>query len=80
VKVRSPRLAVNLKHLLTGTLARKWLDDVTEALRAQAGAELGLVYEDGGVLVDGVASIVDPENWDAVARQFLLTEDGGRRA
>jgi glycine cleavage system H protein len=80
MKVRSPRLAANLKHLLSGSLARSWIAGVTDALRLQGGPELGLVYEDGGMLVDGIARGMDPDNWDAVVRRFLLTDDGGSHA
>jgi glycine cleavage system H lipoate-binding protein len=80
LRVRSPRLASNLKHLLAGDLARSWMNGVADALRLEAGPELGLVYEDGGVPVDGLARGLDSGRWAAIARQFFLTEDGGSHA
>ena len=79
-KVRSPRLAANLKHLFTGTLARRWMDDVVGQLRIDSGMELGLVYEDGGQVIDGLARLLDPERPADAARRFLLTDDGGHHA
>ncbi len=80
LRVESPRLGSNLKHLLSGDLARSWMNGVANALRREAGPELGLVYEDGGAPVDGLARGLDPVRWDAVVRRFFLTEDGGSHA
>ncbi len=81
MKVQSARLTANLKNLLSGTLARRWMDDVCETLGAQmAPAELGRVYLDGGHLVDGLARNLSQDGWDRVARRFFLTEEGGRNA
>ncbi len=81
LKVRSAKLAANLKNLLSGSLARRWMDGVCETLGAQmAPAELGRVYLDGGHLVDGLARSLSHEHWDQVARRFFLTDEGGRHA
>ena len=81
LKVRSSRLAGNLKSLMSGAMAHKWMDTVCETLGAQmAPMELGKVYLDGGQLVDGFARSLSPEDWDRVARRYFLTEDGGRHA
>lgn len=76
LKVRSPQRATHLKALMTGDLARRWMDTVWEKLGAEAaGAELGVVYLDGGQPVDGLARSLAPEGWDGVARRYLLTDD-----
>jgi glycine cleavage system H protein len=81
LRVKSPKLAANLKNLLSGDLARRWMDAACEQLGADmSGMELGHVYLDGGALVDGIAPSVAPERWDEVARTFFLTEPGGRHA
>ncbi|MGE5362315.1 MAG: glycine cleavage system protein H [Bacteroidales bacterium] len=80
LKVRNPRLAANLKQLFSGQLARRWMQDLADGLRTDLTPALGLVSEDGGVVVDGLAKAIAPENWEAVARQYLLTDtvaDGG---
>lgn len=73
MRVRTPRLAANTKHLLSGTLARKWMEEVCDKLRARMEPELGLVYQDGGLPVDGMAHSLDAAHWDELAREFLLT-------
>jgi glycine cleavage system H lipoate-binding protein len=73
LKVQAPRLGVNVKHLLSGSLARRWMEDVCDSLRARMSPGLGQVIQDGGLPVDGMARSLDRERWDAVAREFLLT-------
>jgi glycine cleavage system H protein len=73
MKVRAPRLAADRKQLLDGPVARRWIEAVTEALRARAGAPAALALEDGGAPVDGLARAVDGPEWPAVAREFLLS-------
>ncbi len=74
LKVRNSNLAANLKQLLSGRLAQRWIEDLTDGLRGDVVPALGQVYEDGGVVVDGLARTMDPDAWDEVARRFFLTE------
>lgn len=79
LKVKSAKLSANLKNLLSGELALRWMDTACERLgREMSGMELGQVYLDGGTLVDGIAVSASPEGWDTIARSFFLTEQGGR--
>jgi len=81
VKVRTPTLASNLKNLLSGDLARRWMDAACERLGTEiAGLELGHVYTDGGVPVDGIAPGLSPDRWDEMASRHFLTAPGGHRA
>ncbi len=86
LKVHNPRLAANLKQLLNGQLARRWMQDLADGLRTDLTPALGLVSEDGGVVVEGLARAIEPENWEAVARRYLLTDtaaevrEGGHHA
>ena len=71
--VRPSRLEANLKQLLSGGVARKWMEGVADALRERTGPGLGLLAQDGGAPVNGIAQELDPERWDEVARTFLLS-------
>ncbi len=81
MKVKSARLASNVKNLMSGSLARRWMDTVCERLGAEMQPmELGRVYLDGGHLVDGLARSLADDEWAALAKRFFLTEEGGPRA
>ncbi len=72
MKVQAPRVSANLKNLLSGGLARKWMEEVRENLLARMNYNLGAVSQDGGVPVDGIAKNIDRERWDEIVREFLL--------
>jgi glycine cleavage system H lipoate-binding protein len=75
LKIRSPRLAGDLRSLLAGDLARRSMDAACETLSAQASSpQLGQVLADGGTPADGIAVAVSGEHWDVLARSFFLTE------
>ncbi len=73
IKVKAPRLSANLKNLLSGNLAKKWIEGAMNTLRMRTDFDLGLLYEDGGLPVNGIAKSLDPEKWDEIAREFFLT-------
>jgi glycine cleavage system H lipoate-binding protein len=72
-RIRVPGLRANLKNLLSGDLARAWLRETEERLRAAMAGELGAVLQDGGEPVAGIAKLISPERWDEVARDHLLS-------
>lgn len=72
MKVRAPKLSSNLKNLLSGELARRWMEGVREKLLARTNYNLGAVYQDGGVPVDGIARNLDREKWDEIVNEFFL--------
>lgn len=73
VKVQPERLRANLRGLLRGKLARAWTASMEDTLRGRMSESLGLFLQDGGVPVAGIARSIDPERWDEVAREFLLS-------
>jgi len=72
-KVRVPRLSANLKNLLSGRLARVWMDGTVTSLRRRMEGELGPVLQDGGVPVTGIAKDLSPDEWEEIAADFLHT-------
>ena len=72
LKIRNSGLAENLKQLMTGSLARRWMEDACEALD-RINPELGPVLADGGAPIAGMARAVEPDNWDELAKQFFLS-------
>lgn len=72
MKIRSPKILTNLKNLLSGNISKKWIEEVRSKLLSRLDYNLGLMYQDGGVPVDGMARNIDPEKWDEVAKEFFL--------
>ena len=72
MKVQAPKISANLKNLLSGRLAKNWMEGVRENLLARMNYNLGAVYQDGGVPVDGIARNLDPERWDEIVKEFFL--------
>jgi glycine cleavage system H protein len=76
MKLHTPRLSANLKNLLSGRLAKRWTEDERGQLFSRMNDyNVGLALQDGGVLVDGIAKNLDPEGWDALAKEFFLTTE-----
>jgi len=75
MKVRVPDLKINLKNLLSGSLAKKWITDASENLRLRINHDAGLVYQDGGLPVKGIAKNLNPERWDKIVKEFFLTNE-----
>jgi len=72
-KVKAPRLAANLRQLLTDNAARRLLEEASERLAARMSPELGRVLQDGGVPIHGVAQALEGDRWPELARSFFLT-------
>lgn len=73
LKVRAPRSNAWLKNLLPAGLARMWMDDTSRRLSDLMAPELGVVLQDGGVLVSGIARELAGDQWPELAAEMLLT-------
>ena len=73
LKVKPDDFERERKGLLSGTLARKWMEETVEQLRSKINPELGAVMQDGGVPVTGMAKNINAEEWDQLLREFFLT-------
>jgi glycine cleavage system H protein len=73
-KVRAARPRADLNQLLSGTLAKRWMEEATDAIQRMISPELGRVLQDGGMPVHGIARSLDAEKWDELCRRFFLTE------
>lgn len=76
-KVRTANMAANLRNLLDGSTARRWTEDAREQLELRLMALSGSVLQDGGEPAPDFADHLDPQEWHALAGEFLLAE--GRR-
>ncbi len=73
-RVRPSRLNANLRNLLNADKAKQFTQEAMESLFAQQASDLGMVYQDGGQPVDGLARALDPEHWDKIAAKHFLTD------
>jgi glycine cleavage system H lipoate-binding protein len=72
-KVRSGHLAANLRNLLSGRLARRWIEDARESLDLRLMALSGSVLQDGGQPVADYARHLPDQEWKRLVGEFLLT-------
>jgi hypothetical protein len=75
MEVETPRFSVDKRQLLSGTMAKRWIEEVRKNLLSRMNYNLGLVYQDGGLLVDGMARQLDREKWDEIAKDFFLVSE-----
>jgi glycine cleavage system H protein len=73
LKVKAPNLANNLRNLLSGRLARKWMEDSREALELRLMAFSGSVLQDGGEPAADLGHHLPKADWDRLVHEFLLT-------
>jgi len=75
IRVRSNRIAKDTKNLLSGKLARAWMEDALGRLYPANPEDLGPVLADGGMPIDGIAKAIGGEQWVELAREHLLTTE-----
>lgn len=75
IKVETPKFLINKRNLLQGSLAKKWMEEVWENLLSRMNYNLGMVYQDGGMIVDGMAKSLYKEKWDEIIRDFFMTSE-----
>jgi glycine cleavage system H protein len=73
LKVRASDLAANLRNLLSGRLARRWMEDSRESLDMRLMALSGSVLQDGGEPVADFARHLPTKDWKRLVGEFLLT-------
>ncbi len=75
-KVKVPDLAAQGKRLLSGEVARQYLERAAGALALRLEPELGHVMQDGGTPIHGIARALAGDAWTGMARHFFLTDGG----
>jgi len=71
-KVKAANLGDNLRNLLSGRLARRWMEDCNEALELRLMALSGSVLQDGGEPVADFARHLSPDDWKRLTAEFFL--------
>ena len=74
LKVKSDRIAADTRNLLSGKMARAWMETSLENLHPIRHEALGPVLQDGGLPLDGIARILGGDQWADLAKTHLLTD------
>jgi glycine cleavage system H protein len=72
VAVQAPAADANLKNLLHGRLAQRWMEDSIITLQGRIDGGTGAHLQDGGRAVNDVLGQLPEERWDDLVRDFLL--------
>jgi glycine cleavage system H protein len=73
LKLRGNDVGSNLNNLLSGSLARRWMEDSRERLELGLMALSGSVMQDGGEPVEDFARHLPDADWKRLAQTFFLT-------
>jgi glycine cleavage system H lipoate-binding protein len=72
-KVKAPRLARDLRQLISDNAATRFLESAAEGLALRMSPELGRVLQDGGAPILGIGPELEGDKWTDLARKFFLT-------
>jgi glycine cleavage system H lipoate-binding protein len=72
--VRVSGLAANLRNLLSGRMARRWIEEARDQLELRLMALSGSVLQDGGEPARDYARHLDTSDWKVLVENFLLTK------
>jgi len=70
--VNSPAADSNLKNLLRGSIAQRWMEESVGAFRAHLSPTAGGHLQDGGQAVPDLLSELPEERWEEVVRTLFL--------
>ena len=75
VTVQSPDAKTNFRNLLSGGLARWWMEEAVGRLRKRIPslAMAGAMAQDGGVAVDNLTAELNGNEFADVAKEFLMS-------
>ena len=74
LKVKSDRIAADIRNLLTGKVARAWMVASLANLHPIRHEALGPVLQDGGLPLEGIAQVLGGDQWVELAKTHLLTD------
>ena len=76
LEVNSDRVAADTRNLLSGKMARAWMENSLEILHPTRQEAVGPVLQDGGLPLEGIARVLGGDRWVELAKTHLLTDGG----
>lgn len=73
IKVKTTSLISNLANLLSGSLARAWIEDAVDKLNERITVDLDSSLGNNEIPIIGLARELSPEKWEQLVGEFLLT-------
>lgn len=73
VAVNSPAADSNLKNLIRGRLAQRWMEESAGTLHAHLSPSEGAHLQDGGHAIADILSEFPEESWDRIIREAFLS-------
>ena len=71
--VQSPDAKINFRNLLSGGMARSWMDEAARRLRARMPLAAGAMAQDGGLAMDNLTAQMPDQDWAALTKEFFLS-------
>jgi glycine cleavage system H lipoate-binding protein len=72
VAVNSPAADSNLKNLLRGRLAQRWMEESVATLHTHISPSTGAHLQDGGHAIPDLLSMLPEERWEKVVGELFL--------
>jgi glycine cleavage system H lipoate-binding protein len=76
--VKAPELHTCLRNLLSGSLARMWMEDSLDRLRQLFAPTALATAQDGGPMLDGLSAQADAETWKKLNAEFFRSQETAR--
>lgn len=76
--VKAPELHTSLRNLLSGSLARMWMEDSVDRLRQIFAPTALATAQDGGPLMDGLSAQANDEIWRQLNAEFFRSQETAR--
>jgi glycine cleavage system H lipoate-binding protein len=72
VAVHSPAADANLKNLIRGRVAERWMEESVATLHGRINGETGVHLQDGGRAIPDILGQVAEGRWEKLAKELLL--------
>ena len=73
VAVHAPAAEANMKNLMRGRLAQRWMEESASALHTWVSPGPEVRLQDGGHAIPDILSLIPEDSWDEVVGDLLLS-------
>ena len=73
LRLHSPDAGTNFRNLLSGAVARKWMEEAARHLRGAIPAMAGAYAQDGGLMLENLSEHLPEEELSKLTRELFLS-------